>query len=472
MRVLYIDAFSGISGDMVIGAFLDAGLPLEVLRAALGSLAVGGYTVDAERVLRAGVSATRFRVSESSSSSLVTERPRIEPSRTAQPDTHAHAHAGASSRLHSHDGDDAGAHTHFHVDEGAAVAQLRGATAGDSLASTSPYGDMQAHAHRSLPEIRSLIDESALSAAGRERAKAMFQRLAEAEARIHQMPVEQVHLHEVGELDSIIDIVGAVFAMEWAEVDRVVCSPLNVGSGVVQSAHGLFPVPAPATLALLGDAPVYGGTVPKEMVTPTGALIATTYAHAFGSLPAMSIERIGYGAGGRDNPGTPNVLRVVIGRAADSSSLAERVAVIECEIDDMNPQLFGTAMERLYAAGALEVFYVPVQMKKNRPGTLLTVIAPPTLRAALSDVIFRETTTIGLRHSDVEREVLRREIIAVETALGPVRFKLAWRDGRVVNAVPEFEDCAALSRTHHMSVKDVQATALQAYGSRPTPPPF
>jgi uncharacterized protein (DUF111 family) len=186
----------------------------------------------------------------------------------------------------------------------------------------------------------------------------------------------------------------------------------------------------------------------------------------------MSIERIGYGAGGRDNPGTPNVLRVVIGRASDPSSVAERVAVIECEIDDMNPQLFGTAMERLYAGGALEVFYVPVQMKKNRPGTLLTVIAPPDLRAALSDVIFRETTTIGLRHSEVEREVLRREIVAVDTSLGPVRFKLAWRDGRVVNAVPEFEDCAALSRTHHMSVKDVQATALQAYGSRATAPPL
>ena len=443
MKVLYFDAFSGISGDMVIGAFLDAGLPLEDLRAALGSLAVGGYTVDAERVLRAGVSATRFRVSEGASSSLVTEPPQTASSRTRQPDTHAHAHVGAPTPLHSH-----------------------------RRPAESQYDEQHAHAHRSLPEIRSLIDQSALSAAGRERAKAMFQRLAEAEARIHQMPVEQVHLHEVGELDSIIDIVGAVFAMEWADADRVVCSPLNVGSGVVQSAHGLFPVPAPATLALLGDAPVYGGTVPKEMVTPTGALIATTYAQAFGPLPAMSIERIGYGAGGRDNAGTPNVLRVVIGRAADSSSVAERVAVIECEIDDMNPQLFGTAMERLYAAGALEVFYVPVQMKKNRPGTLLTVIAPPELRAALSDVIFRETTTIGLRHSEVEREVLRREIIAVDTSLGPVRFKLAWRDGRVVNAVPEFEDCAALSRTHHMSVKDVQATALQAYGSRATAPPL
>ena len=341
MRVGHFDCFSGISGDMVLGAFLDAGLPLEGLRAALGSLAVGGYTVDAERVLRAGVSATRFRVREGSSDILPTERPpRAELSRTTQPDAHAHAHASAPGRMHSHDSGDAGGHTHSRGDEqGAAGEQLHGATRGDAVAE-SGYGKPHSPAHRSLPEVGNLIDRSALSPSGRARAKAMFQRLAEAEARIHQMPVEHVHLHEVGELDSIIDIVGAVFAMEWAAADRVVCSPLNVGSGVVQSAHGLLPVPAPATLALLGDAPVYGGTVPKEMVTPTGALIATTYAQAFGSLPAMSIERIGYGAGGRDNAGTPNVLRVVIGRAADSSSVAERVAVIECEIDDMNPQLF------------------------------------------------------------------------------------------------------------------------------------
>lgn len=453
MRVVYFDAFSGISGDMVLGAFLDAGLPIEDLRAALGSLAVGGYSVDAERVLRAGLSATRFRVNENPLGAIVSQAESTESTQPAP----QREHATVAETRPSHSHGDGHEHTHSGSSE-----RIAGAS------HVPPHG----HAHRSVKEIRDLIDRSALSTTGRERAKAMFQRLAEAEARIHQMPVEHVHLHEVGDLDSIIDIVGAVFAMEWAKADRVVCSPLNVGSGMVQSAHGLFPVPAPATLALLGDAPVYGGTVPKEMVTPTGALIATTYADAFGSLPAMSIERVGYGAGGRDNPGTPNVLRVVIGRAADSTSAAERVAVIECEIDDMNPQLFGTAMERLYAAGALEVFYVPVQMKKNRPGTLLTVVAPPELRVPLSDLIFRETTTIGLRHHEVERDVLRREIVVVETPLGPVRFKLAWRDGRIVNAVPEFEDCATLSRTHNMSVKDVQAIALQTYGSRATAPPL
>jgi uncharacterized protein (TIGR00299 family) protein len=320
-----------------------------------------------------------------------------------------------------------------------------------------------------LPEIFALIDGSSLSVEGRDRAKAMFQRLGEAEAAIHQMPVEQVHLHEVGALDSIIDIVGIVFAMEWAGADRIVCSPLNVGGGMVRSAHGVFPVPAPATVSLLGDAPIYSGAVQKELVTPTGALIATTYATSFGPLPAMSVERVGYGAGDRDDPLTPNVLRVLIGREVDSlvaplkGGEAERVTVIECEIDDMNPQIFGIVMDRLYAAGALEVFYIPVQMKKNRPGTLLTVVARPEQREAMSDVIFRETTTIGLRHYEVDRECLQREMVTVETPIGPVRFKVASRNGRVVNASPEFEDCARIAAANGLPVKEVQAIVGKAY---------
>ncbi|MGE3956277.1 MAG: nickel pincer cofactor biosynthesis protein LarC [Vicinamibacterales bacterium] len=436
-RVLYFDGFSGISGDMVLGAFLDAGLPLDDLRSALGSLALQGYTIGAEPVVRAGLAATRFVVHEEGRPLHVDDHAHDEPHHHADPDAriheHSHAHVDATGAVH--------VHTHAHA-----------------------HGD--GHGHRTLREILALIDGSALSRAGKARAQGMFERLAEVEARMHRMPVEQVHLHEVGALDSIIDIVGAVFAMEWAGVDRVVCSPLNVGGGMVRAAHGLFPVPAPATLALLGDAPVYSGPVQKELVTPTGALIATTYASAFGPVPAMAIERVGYGAGARDNPGTPNVLRILIGRATAVVAV-DRVVVVECEIDDMNPQLFGAAMEQLYAAGALEVFYVPVQMKKNRPGTLLTVVARPDLRPAVAEIIFRETTTIGLRYYEVERECLRREIITVDTALGPVRVKLAYRDGRVVNATPEYEDCAALARTHRVPVKEVQAQVLHAYGSRP-----
>ena len=396
-RVLYFDCFSGISGDMVLGALLDAGLPLDELTRALGSLAVSGYEVRADRVLRAGISATKLVVVER------VERPSA-------------AHAGHH------------------------------------------------HPHRSLPEIFSLIDTSALSVGGRERAKKLFGRLAEAEAAVHQMPIEKVHLHEVGALDSIIDIVGAVFAMEWVGADRVVCSPLNVGGGTVESAHGVLPVPAPATVRLLGNAPIYGGPVQKELVTPTGALLATEYAGAFGPIPAMTIERTGYGAGERDTPGAPNVLRVMIGREADRTG-TERVVVIECEIDDMNPQIYGTLMDQLYAAGALEVFYVPVQMKKNRPGTLLTIVATPEGRAALADVVFRETTTIGLRYAERERECLRREMLPVETPIGPIRVKLAWRDGRIINAVPEFDDCAKLASERQLPIKDVQAMAVHAYGA-------
>jgi hypothetical protein len=396
---LYFDCFSGISGDMALGAMLDAGLPLQDLKGALGSLAVSGFDVSAERVLRAGVSSTKF----------VVHPPSLDGSQT-------------------------------------------------SLGATSA----KPHPHRHLTAICKLIDQSSLSAAGKDRAKEMFQRLAEVEAGIHQMPVEKVHLHEVGALDSIIDIVGIVFALEWAGADRIVCSPLNVGGGMVQSAHGLFPVPAPATVKLLGDAPVYAGAVQKELVTPTGALIVTSYAESFGPVPAMSIERVGYGAGERDDPTTPNVLRVMIGRAT-AEARTERVTVVECEIDDMNPQIFGVVMDQLYAAGALEVFYVPVQMKKNRPGTLLTVIAAPERLAQISDIIFRETTTIGLRHSEVARECLDREIISVETPLGAVRFKIARRDGRVLNAVPEFEDCATLAAAKNLSVKEVQALAVSAY---------
>jgi uncharacterized protein (TIGR00299 family) protein len=413
--VLYFDCFSGISGDMALGALLDAGLPLDDLRRALGSLALGDAHVHAERVLRAGVSATKFSV-------------------------HEHAH-GTSAHTHDHDHGDRG-HSHHH-DHGVGH-----------------------HPHRSLGEIFHLIDDASLSPSAKERARAMFERLGEAEAAIHQMPIEQVHLHEVGALDSIIDIVGIAHAMEWANADRVVCSPLNVGGGMVQSAHGLFPVPAPATVKLLGPAPVYSGRVQKELVTPTGALIATTFAGEFGPIPAMSIERVGYGAGDRDDPVTPNVLRVLIGRAAAEPRAGDRVTVIECDIDDMNPQLFGVVMERLYAAGALEVFYTPVQMKKNRPGTLLTVVAAPGLRTEMTDIIFSETTTIGLRHYDVDRECLEREIVSVATPIGPVRFKIARHNGRIVNVTPEFDDCAALARERRLSVKDVQAIAIAAYGAR------
>jgi uncharacterized protein (TIGR00299 family) protein len=436
-RILYFDCFNGASGDMVLGALLDAGVPLDELRRALGSLAIDGASVSAARVLRAGISATKFLVHESGRDG---DR---RPHEHAHHD-HPHAH-GHEPQTHSHG--HAGEHGHEHG-------------SGHSHAPAAVVAHH--HPHRSLAEINALIERSALPASGQARAKELFHRLGEAEAAVHQVPLEKIHLHEVGALDSIIDIVGAVFALEWFRADRIISSPLNVGGGMVHSAHGHFPVPAPATVTLLGRAPVYSSGVQSELVTPTGALLITSYATSYGPMPAMTVSRAGYGAGDRDLPNTPNVLRVLVGDSAEQPQ-TERIVVLECEIDDMNPQIFGLVMDRLYAAGALEVYFAPVQMKKNRPGTLLTVLARPDERSALTAIVFRETTTIGVRYHDVMRERLDREIVSIATPLGPVRFKLARLGGAIVNYAPEFEDCLRIASERGMPVKDVQAAANKAY---------
>ena len=392
MKTLYFDCFSGAAGDMILGALIDAGLPVAALKEALGSLGVEGWDISADRVVKTGITATKFRVHEAE-------------------------------------------------------------------------GNGSAHKHYHLAGIKKRIQQSALSDAGRARALSLFDRLAEAEAAIHNMPVEKVHLHEVGALDSIVDIVGCVFALEWFGVSRVVVSPLNVGSGTVKTAHGIYPVPAPATLRLVGDAPVYAGEVAAELLTPTGALVLTAYATSYGSMPPMRVERVGYGAGDRDFANTPNVLRVVVGEAA-ASDHSMNVCVIECEIDDMNPQIFGALMDQLYAAGALDVLYAAVHMKKNRPGTLMTIIARPDDRDRLVDLVFRESTTIGVRFSHVQRQCLERETVSVMTPLGAVRFKVARRDGRVFNAQPEFDDLVRLATEHSRPIKDVQALAAKAWLDR------
>lgn len=392
-RVLYLDCFAGAAGDMIIGALLDAGLPLDDLRRALGSLALPGVSIDAERVSRGGVAATKFRVRE------------------------PHAPEG-------HD-----------------------------------------HPHRHLSHIVRLIDGSVLSPAGKAKAEELFTTIARAEAQIHQTTLDRVHLHEVGALDSIIDIVGAVFGFEWLGVDRIVASPLNVGGGTVVCEHGTFPVPAPATAAILEGVPVYSSGPQMELVTPTGAALVTGYASAYGPLPAMRVDRIGYGAGDRDPHGFPNVIRMVIGEESAVTGV-EPVVLLECEIDDMNPQLYGPLMDRLQAAGALDVFYAAIQMKKGRPGTLVTVLARPEGREALTQILFRETTTLGVRYQEMQRERLDREMVTVDTPLGAIRFKVATRNGRVVNASPEFDDCVRIAAERGLPVKEVQAVALKAYLDR------
>ncbi len=391
---------------MILGALIDAGVKLEDVRQALGSLAVTPETIWTEPVVRGGIRATKFNV-------------------------HGEAHPPDG---HGHDE----AHEHTHAP----------AHAGES--------------HRTLPEIFCLIDSSSLSGAAKDRTKGLFTRLGEAEAAIHGTPLDRVHLHEVGALDSIIDIAGTVFALEQLGVETILSSPLNVGGGTIHSAHGRYPVPAPATARLLKGAPIYSGTEQVELVTPTGALLIAGYASTFGPLPPMRVDRIGYGAGTRDFASSPNVLRVLIGEL-DAAAPSQSVVVIEAEIDDMNPQIFGVLMDRLLAEGALDVFYTSIQMKKNRPGTLLTVIGSPSHRDRLTGTIFRETTTIGLRYREMARECLDRESITVTTELGPVRVKVARRGGELLNAAPEFEDCVRLATEHRVPTKHVQALAMKAY---------
>jgi uncharacterized protein (TIGR00299 family) protein len=255
-----------------------------------------------------------------------------------------------------------------------------------------------------------------------------------------------------------------VFALDWLQVAHVVASPLNVGGGMIRTAHGLYPVPAPATLRLLMGVPIYSGAQQVELVTPTGALLVTDYATAFGGVPPMRLLRTGYGAGARDLEDTPNVLRVIVGEV--DAAATQTVVLLETEIDDMNPQIFGALMDRLLEQGALDVFYTPVQMKKNRPGTLLTVVAAPGMRERLTTTIFTETTTIGVRFREMQRECLERETVMVQTPLGAIRFKVARRDGRMLNAAPEFDDCLRLATEHARPVKDVQALALKVFLER------
>jgi pyridinium-3,5-bisthiocarboxylic acid mononucleotide nickel chelatase len=445
-RILYFDCFAGASGDMLLGAFLDAGLPLDALREAVGSLAIDHYELQAHRVLRAGVSATKF---------VLNEMAGVGASATPADAPHeAHVHGAVSHHSHHHHHH----HERHHRADRPAHQHGRGDIAGEDPALPRDHH----HAHRGLAEIERLIERSSLSAAGRSRAASLFRRLAEAEAAIHDVPVERVHLHEVGALDSIVDIVGAVFALEWFGADRVMASPINVGSGTVECEHGRFPVPAPATARLLLGTPVYASGPAVELTTPTGALLVTGYATTYGPLPPMRIERVGYGAGQRDLASFPNVLRVCVGDT-DEPVRTERVTVLEFEIDDMNPQLFGVLMDAVLDAGAHDVYYTPVQMKKNRPGTLVTVVAPPERRATLAEIVFRETTTLGVRYHEMSRDCLSRDEARVPTPWGEVRIKVARLGSRVVNAAPEFEDCLALARQHGVPVKDVQAAATKAW---------
>jgi uncharacterized protein (TIGR00299 family) protein len=315
--------------------------------------------------------------------------------------------------------------------------------------------------HRHLRHIYEILDGSTLEAPVKQKARALFERLADAEAAVHGTTPEKVHFHEVGAIDSIVDIVGGVVALRWLAADRFVSSPLNVGTASVTMSHGTFPVPPPATARLVAGVPVYGAGE-GELLTPTGALLVTSHATAYGPLPPLRIEKTGYGAGSRDTPGRPNVLRLIVGQEARVTD-GERVLVLETEVDDTAPQLLGPLLDGLLAAGALDAFFTPVQMKKGRPGILVTAIAPPERRDAVEELLFRETTTLGIRRQEWDRTALEREMAEVHTAYGSVRVKIGRRGGVVYNAWPEFEDCQRLAAEKGVAVKEVLAAALAAW---------
>jgi len=379
MKIAYFDCFSGASGDMILGALLDAGLSLEQLTQDLAKLHLSHYEVKAEKVLKKGI---------------------------------------------------AGSHAIVLVDDH--------------------------HHHRHLQHIQEIIGNSDLGERVKEKSLRIFLRLAEAEARVHGTTIDHIHFHEVGAMDAIIDVVGSVAGMEALGIERIYCSPLHVGSGTVECAHGTLPVPAPATAELLKGKPFYSTGVVGELVTPTGAAILTTLAADFGPMPAMTLDQIGYGAG-TSEPAIPNLLRILIGEAQDELQGYEKehVAVIETSIDDMNPQMYDYLMGKLLEKGALDVFLSPVQMKKNRPGTVVTVLCQPHLVERFSDFLLRETTSIGLRWRLDNRLKARRSIKEIDTQYGMIRCKVAEGDSGVINMTPEYEDCKRAALERNVPLKEV-----------------
>jgi uncharacterized protein (TIGR00299 family) protein len=417
MRTGYLECFSGISGDMLLGALVDAGVPFACLEETTAALNVGAR-LEMRKVSRGGLAAIKVDV--------------------FTPDTPA---AEAESAHDSH-----AAHAHQH--------------------STHTHPHEHSHApHRSLSAIIEIICSAPLTDAVKQRSIRAFQLLGEAEAGIHSVAVEEVHFHEVGAVDTIVDIVCAAAGAEALGVDRWLASPLNVGSGTVVCQHGTLPVPAPATLALLGDAPVYSAGEPMERVTPTGAALLRMLNVQYATLPAMRILKTGYGAGGRDTKGEPNLLRLLVGEEeAAGITAAEPIAVIETVIDDCNPQLLSYVSELLLAAGAWDVYRASVQMKKGRAGVQMTVLCRPDLVPALQELIFRETTTIGLRWRLENKVALAREFVEVKTSLGKVRIKIArLNSGKIANAAPEYEDCRKIAAEHSLPLKQVMEEAMQAY---------
>ncbi len=469
MRIGYLDCFAGVAGDMFLGALIDVGVPVEVLQAATEALGVGA-SLRVEKVDRSGISSTKVHVMEGDELA------------EAKGHTHAHEHDDESVELHQH--------THGHSHQPKTQHMHKGGHKHEHSHDQGEHGEHGnhgaeehgAHEHgghkhghgRSLTAIREMIGKAALPEAVKATAVRAFELLGHAEAKIHNVPVEEIHFHEVGAVDAIVDIVAASAGLHHLNVGAWYSSAVNVGGGMVECAHGTFPVPAPATADLLRGCPTYSAHVQKELVTPTGAALLRALAPTFGEQPAMQVEAIGYGAGTRDPKGFPNVLRLSVGEAVsgarqaavgkEASKELQTVTVLETALDDASPQLLAYVAEKALAAGALDVMLTPVIMKKGRPGTLLTVLCEPGASEAMQALLLRETPTLGVRVRQERRACLERRWETVETPYGPVRMKIGSEsDGEERNAAPEFEDCRATAEQANVPLKVVQQAAIAGF---------
>src|SRR5205807_7745163 len=410
MRIAYLDCFSGMSGDMFLGALIDAGVSAKLLEEMVAALDVGAR-LEISKVNRSGITATKVDVFIQGEKELRREE------FWANEATHGHPHSHQHEHHH-------GVQAHVGGESGVpARLEARDARPSSTDSAVPRAGTPAPHKHehdhgRSLTEIKRIIQDSAISAQAKKTAIHIFEELGAAEAKIHNMDIESVHFHEVGAVDAMVDIIGAAVGVEALGVDEIICSPLNVGGGTVKCAHGTFPVPAPATVELLQGAPVFSSGIQAELLTPTGAAIVKTLATRFGAFPEMKIEKSGYGAGTRDFPGHANVVRLTIGEAAShlaANTNQETISVLEANLDDLNPKVFGYVVDRLLAEGALDVFSMPVQMKKNLPSTLLTILCKPEDSARLTKIVFTETTTLGVRQRQEQRSTLTRRWFPVST---------------------------------------------------------
>lgn len=461
MRIAYLDCFSGISGDMFLGALLDAGVPFELFEKTVADLNIGA-TLERSRVDRGGISATKLDVIVHGEKDMPREEYwKTFASRQPAVASEASGVGDLGQRVSSHKPEHGHAHSHEHGHESPHPREHH---------NEHEHSHAEAHAHgRHLTEILKIISAARLSERVKQLAGEIFVALGTAEAKIHNVDLEGIHFHEVGATDAIVDIVCAAAGAEALGVDEFLSSPLNVGGGTVTCAHGVIPVPAPATLELLKDAPIYSGDIQKELVTPTGAAIVKVLVSNFGSRPAMTTEKIGYGAGSRNFERHANVLRISIGETADlytnASSLGEEqeIAILEANLDDLNPQLIGYIVEQSFAEGALDVFTTPVQMKKNRPGTVLTILAKPEHEERMRALIFRESSTLGIRVRREKRFALARHHEAVMTPWGEVHMKIAGVNGAASQFAPEYEDCRRIAAERHLPLKHVMQEAIRLY---------